>query len=70
MLLASPADVAPRVAAFLNYKDEAMLTLNLKACGDILRRLHQRETDGDVMEEEDDVISLPIFSFKTKWQLF
>jgi hypothetical protein len=77
MLLASPADVAPHVAAFLDAKDVAMLTLNLKACGDILRRLHQMETqqasDREVMEEEDDEddeSSLPIFSFKTKWQLF
>jgi cap1 methyltransferase len=74
MLLARPDDMIPQMCAFLDDKDEAMLTLNLKACGDILSHMHRMETrrDHEIMEEEEeeDESSLSIFSFKAKWQLF
>jgi cap1 methyltransferase len=74
MLLARPVDIIPQICAFLDSKDEAMLTLNLKACGDILSHMHRMETrrDHEIMEEEEeeDESSLSIFSFNAKWQLF
>jgi cap1 methyltransferase len=74
MLLARPVDIIPQMCAYLDDKDEAMLTLNLKACCDILSHMHRMETrrDHEIMEEEEeeDESSLSIFSFKAKWQLF
>lgn len=70
MLLANHDAVPSDIGAFLDYKDEALLLLNGKACADIMTKLNQTKgTESDSSADDEDESCLPLFTFKIKWQL-